>query len=482
MKDLPIHSPQDFKDFQTLYSMLKYKDLTGETIKGRYQIVGLLGAGGMGDVYRAMDLQKKETVALKRLMPPSNSKQRLQLGKRFLKEVACLEAIYSPYVVEIYDAFNQEETYYLIMEYIDGDTLDNIIQQTYRTQKRLTMLEHISIMTKITRGLEAIHATGVVHRDIKPANIMINRLKDIVKILDLGLACKLEHDEDALSLSGTIAYMSPEQISSADLSNGSDIFSVGSTFYYMLTGKAPFSGEGIQCMIEICEKTPEAPYKINPEVPKGLSALVMKTLEKDVQKRFANASELAQALDELRQRFLTHISEILTPQQHALVLSKTKRLSPQELFFLQQIAEVANDADGVKINAVIRLGRLRDRRALKPLILLLAEAHNHRQIALVQELIIALGKIGDLNGVEPIKDVLHSTADHKIRKLCRKVLNRLLADNPNFFWQGGEKYWDALLLKLEEKSKKLRLRWQVIAVDFHEWLQQKFSGSKSARQ
>lgn len=473
MEHHPFNTPNNFEGFETLYSMVKFKKLGNEIINNRYQIVELLGAGGMGDVYKAFDLKEKRNVALKRLMPPVNSKQRKLMESRFLTEVSSLEAIYSPYVVEIYDAFKLDCYYYLVMEFIDGKPLEDLVKETYNTQKQFSTLEYVSIMLKLARGLEAIHIAGIIHHDIKPANIMINRVDDIVKILDLGLSSNVVDSNESEGFTGTVSYMSPEQlIGNKIVTTSSDIFSLGCTFYYMMTKKLPFEGDGIQCMIQICETTPTAPHKLNLQIPKQLSKCVMKTMAKDPKDRYRSASSLAESIEKLRHYFMTNLSDIFSPnKENTLCMSMTKRLTAYELHFLKKIATLNSNCQRKKIEAVINLGRLRDKKAVKPLLSLLGDEKNLSNHKLICQLILSLRKIGDMNAVEPIRNILHTTSNGRVRKVCQKNINALLDEKHGILYSISL-YYDKFILKLEETLGILSFHCKRYTFRLKEWYQE----------
>ena len=269
---------------------------------GPYQIEGMLGAGGMGTVYRARDSRLGRTVALKFLSGPfSKSGEALE---RFQREAQAISALNHPNVCTIHDIGEERGHPFLVMELLDGQTLKQRI-----VAGRCPNEELLSIGILICDGLEAAHSMGLVHRDIKPANIFITT-KRIVKILDFGLA-KAASPATSRGVGpepapiadqtlttpgttiGTAAYMSPEQVRGAALDARTDLFSLGVLLYEMATGVTPFAGESRNVTFDaILNQSPRPPRELNPALAPELERIILRALEKDPAVRYQTASDL----------------------------------------------------------------------------------------------------------------------------------------------------------------------------------------------
>ncbi|MFA7062091.1 MAG: serine/threonine-protein kinase, partial [Pedobacter sp.] len=262
---------------------------------GRYQIIREVGRGAMGVVYEARDPNIGRVVALKVLRQDRITTEKFV--NRFLKEAKVVGRLSHPRIVTIYDVGEDQGTIYIAMEFLEGIPLSDLINN-----KRFDADEVIELGIKIASALEYAHQKGVVHRDIKPSNIIVSPDGQI-KITDFGIA----HIEDATAtlqtqageIMGTPAYMSPEQVQGNPVDCRSDLFSLGIILYELSTGTRPFGGEGkglATIFNEIMLVTPHEPHKESPPIPKGLSKIIMKALEKEPGKRFQSGMELANAL------------------------------------------------------------------------------------------------------------------------------------------------------------------------------------------
>jgi serine/threonine-protein kinase len=272
-----------------------------------YEIVAPLGAGGMGEVYRARDTRLGREVAIKivseQLAEKPDSLARLE------REVRTVAALSHPNIVALYDIGRDRDVAFAVMELLDGEPLDRCIGRPGLIPRRA-----MEIAASVADGLAAAHAKGVIHRDLKPANIFVTR-DSHVKILDFGLA---KHDPllseantnsgltDATrpgTLLGTVGYMSPEQVNGAPADQRSDIFSLGCVMYELVTGRQPFRGETTaETLAAILRDQPRSFGEYGIEAPAHLEALVMRCLEKDPNRRFHSARDLAFSLRELRAR------------------------------------------------------------------------------------------------------------------------------------------------------------------------------------
>jgi serine/threonine protein kinase/Flp pilus assembly protein TadD len=260
--------------------------MIGRTIS-HYKIVEKLGEGGMGVVYKAHDTKLDRLVALKFL--PKHLTKDKDNGERFIREAKAAAALNHPNIVTIYEIAEDDDQTFIVMEYIDGESLRDKIN------RGITNLnEIISLYKQICEGLQEAHKAEIVHRDIKPENILIDK-NDWVKILDFGLVklkgvSKLTKEASTM---GTIHYMSPEQIQGAEVDRRSDIWSLGIVLYEMLTGKLPFKGDYDQAVTySILNEQPEPVTSLRTGVPMELEHIVNKCLQKDPNERYQKVKDL----------------------------------------------------------------------------------------------------------------------------------------------------------------------------------------------
>ena len=263
---------------------------------GRYKIVKEIGRGAMGVVYQGYDPKIDRIVALKTIRKDrlADSKHVEDLITRFQREVRSTGKLVHPNIIVIYDTGEEEETAYIAMEYIEGDTLENLIQKGIR----FPMERVVDIIDQICDGLEFTHRQGVVHRDLKPSNIMLTK-GERVKITDFGISKAVGSASSPLTqegvLLGTPSYMSPEQIAGSKIDGRSDLFSLGIILYHLLTGENPFSGDTIPNLLyTIVHKEPAPPSQINPTVPALFDDVIAKALAKDPENRYATAKDFAE--------------------------------------------------------------------------------------------------------------------------------------------------------------------------------------------
>jgi tetratricopeptide (TPR) repeat protein/predicted Ser/Thr protein kinase len=265
----------------------------GTVLARRYQIVKILGEGGMGAVYKAKDIELNRMVALKVIR--AELARNPAIIDRFKQELILAHQVTHKNVIRIYDLGEAEGMKFITMEYIEGEDLRAVIQQ----KKKLSPSEAVDIMQQVCRALEAAHGVGVIHRDLKPQNIMRDKTGRIL-VMDFGLARTLEGDgmTQTGALIGTMEYMSPEQALAKSLDHRSDIFALGLIFYELLTGNMPFKAES--ALASLIKRTQErvAPVSdFDNAIPQALSNVVSKCLERDLNLRYQNTSQILADLE-----------------------------------------------------------------------------------------------------------------------------------------------------------------------------------------
>jgi tetratricopeptide (TPR) repeat protein len=266
---------------------------------GPYQLEALLGEGGMGQVFRARDTRLGRPVAIKVIR--SEEAQRSDFRIRFQREAQATAALNHPHICTLYDVGEQEGLAYLVMEYVEGQTLASRLREG-----PLPLDQLLRSAVEVSQALAAAHERGIIHRDLKPANLMLTVAG--VKVLDFGLA-KFSGREAATldataahTILGTPPYMSPEQTRGEDLDPRSDLFSFGCVLYEAATGVRPFRGSSVpEVLREVLSGYPPPPSSLRPELPAGWDAILMRTLAKDRDRRYQSAADLFSALEELRE-------------------------------------------------------------------------------------------------------------------------------------------------------------------------------------
>jgi serine/threonine protein kinase/tetratricopeptide (TPR) repeat protein len=270
---------------------------TGSTFAGRYHIIEELGRGGMGRVYKAVDTEVNEKIALKLIKPEIASDKKTI--ERFRNELKFARKIRHKNVCQMYDLSKEEGSYYITMEFVPGDDLKSLI----RRMGRLSPGQAISITKQVCDGLAEAHKLGVVHRDLKPQNIMIDQDGN-ARIMDFGIARSLEGKgiTGAGVMIGTPDYMSPEQVEGKETDPRSDIYSLGIILYEMVTGQTPFEGDTpFTIGIKHKSEAPKDPQELVPQIPDDLSRIILRCLEKEKDRRYRSASELQSELTTLDQ-------------------------------------------------------------------------------------------------------------------------------------------------------------------------------------
>ena len=251
---------------------------------GDYQIIGVLGAGGMGRVYKVRNMISDRIDAMKVLLPDLANDP--DLADRFVREIKVLASLNHPNIAGLHTAFRLENQLLMIMEFVEGTSLEDKLKSG-----PLPLRDAIDYISQVLSALGYAHAQGVIHRDIKPANMMLTP-ENVIKLMDFGIAKSKTGRK--LTMTGTtlgsLYYMSPEQVQGTDLDPRSDLYSVGVSLYEMVIGSRPFKGQSdYDLMVAQLQKAPLPPINIQPELPKALNDIVMTSLEKDPARRFQSA-------------------------------------------------------------------------------------------------------------------------------------------------------------------------------------------------
>ncbi len=275
---------------------LEGRDMAGEILGGRYELMEPIGRGGMATIYRARDRRMNRGVAVKVLREVYSSDRKFIT--RFQMEARAASSLTHPNIVQVYDYGQSADSYYIVMEFIQGVDLRRYL----RTHHILDVDQAVAIAHDVALGLGAAHKRSIVHRDVKPQNIMVNG-EGLVKLTDFGIA-SMYKDLSAERLTttgmtlGTVQYYAPEQAQGEIVKPAADVYALGIVMYEMLTGKPPFDGDTpVSVAVRHIQDLPEPPSKKNPKIPPGLEALILRCLEKDPRDRYANGDELAKALD-----------------------------------------------------------------------------------------------------------------------------------------------------------------------------------------
>lgn len=292
----------------------------GMYIGNRYEIVERVGAGGMSDVYRAVDHTLGRHVAIKVLKDEFS--QDVNFVTKFRTEASSAAGLEHPNIVNIYDVGSQSDFHYIVMELIEGITLKTYIEK----KGQLTFKEAASIAIQVGRGIEAAHNKGIIHRDIKPQNIIIST-EGKVKVTDFGIAKAASSNTISSDVMGSVHYSSPEQARNGFVDGKSDIYSLGIVMYEMVTGRVPFDGDTtVAVAIQHLQEEMETPKTYAPELPVSMEKIILKCTQKSPDRRYDNITAL---LSDLRK-------SLISPDEDFVVIApvsqdKTRIISPDEV-------------------------------------------------------------------------------------------------------------------------------------------------------
>ena len=290
--------------------------MVGRTLS-HYRILEKLGGGGMGVVYKAHDSRLNRFLAIKALPPDKLADP--DRKRRFIQEAQAASALNHPSIITIHDVAAENGTDFIVMEYVQGKTLDALIPR-----KGMRLNEMLKLAIQVADALSKAHAAGIVHRDLKPSNVMVTE-DGLVKVLDFGLAkltevsdsadtetATLQTQTDEGTIVGTVSYMSPEQAEGKKVDARSDIFSMGSVLYEMVTGRKAFQGETkLSTLTAILREEPPKASEIVEDLPKDLERIISRCLRKDQSRRFQHMGDVKVELEELKEE--SDSGKLLTP-------------------------------------------------------------------------------------------------------------------------------------------------------------------------
>lgn len=265
----------------------------GKKLDGRYELIELIGIGGMAEVYKAIDIMEDRTVAVKILKDEYSSNE--EFLRRFRNESKAIAVLSHPNIVKIYDVGFLDDIQYIVMEYIDGITLKEFIEQ----QGALRYKDALHFITQVLKALQHAHDRGIVHRDIKPQNIMLFP-DGTIKVMDFGIARFARSDGKTLSdkTIGSVHYISPEQAKGDITDEKSDIYSVGVMLYEMITGVKPFDADNpVAVALMHMQESPRPPREVISTIPEPLEEIVYHAMERDPMRRYQSASEMIKDIE-----------------------------------------------------------------------------------------------------------------------------------------------------------------------------------------
>lgn len=309
------------------------ENLIGKKIDGRYAVQEVIGVGGMAIVYKAYDEIDDRVVALKVLKEEYAANE--EFKRRFRNESRAVAMLSHPNIVRVYDVSMDERMQYIVMEFVDGITLKEYIDQ----QHALNWKEAVHFTVQILRALQHAHEKGIIHRDIKPQNIMM--LEDgTVKVTDFGIARVAGSETRTMTdhAIGSVHYISPEQASGRATDVKSDIYSLGVVLYEMLTGRLPFESENaVSVAIMQMQTQPRSPREINPDIPEGLESITLRAMQKEPERRYASAAAMLADINAFKQNPSIHfaykyfVDDSPTRYYDAVHRSHDEKIDPKEI-------------------------------------------------------------------------------------------------------------------------------------------------------
>ena len=294
----------------------------GKKLSGRYQIEELLGQGGMSAVYKATDPNLKRVVAVK--MIHSHLSDDPDFVKRFEEEATAVAQLRHPSIIQVYDFNNDDDNYYMVLEFVPGETIQEHLKRLNADGRRLSVTKAIEYIADICDAVDYAHQRGMIHRDIKPANLMLNVMGQAI-LMDFGIAKIVGGQRHTATgaVVGTAMYMAPEQIKGENPDRRADIYSLGVTLFEMLGGRPPFEADSAMTlmMMHVNDPVPDV-RDLNPEVPDDLVAVINKALAKSPDDRYQTAAQMAAALRNVLGRIKSGASTEAAPPLGATTVER----------------------------------------------------------------------------------------------------------------------------------------------------------------
>ena len=312
----------------------------GKMLDNRYELLELIGTGGMANVYKAKCHRLNRLVAIKILK--SELAENAEFRRRFRDESLAVAQLSHANIVSIYDVSSSQGIDYIVMELIDGITLKQYMERRGKMDWR----EALHFITQIMRGLSHAHSRGIIHRDIKPQNIMVLR-DGSVKVADFGIACLADaHQTLAQEALGSVHYISPEQAKGERLDARSDIYSAGVVLYEMLTGRLPFEGNSaVSVAIQHLSSVPLSPRELNPDIPEALELICMKAMNADLNKRYQSADAMLVDLEKFRKDPAIDMDYIRTELADSVDSQPTSQVPVQQVAAAVKKRKAAEETD-----------------------------------------------------------------------------------------------------------------------------------------
>jgi serine/threonine protein kinase len=312
----------------------------GKMLDNRYELLELIGTGGMANVYKAKCHRLNRLVAIKILK--SELAENAEFRRRFRDESLAVAQLSHANIVSIYDVSSSQGIDYIVMELIDGITLKQYMERRGKMDWR----EALHFITQIMRGLSHAHSRGIIHRDIKPQNIMVLR-DGSVKVADFGIACLADaHQTLAQEALGSVHYISPEQAKGERLDARSDIYSAGVVLYEMLTGRLPFEGNSaVSVAIQHLSSVPLSPRELNPDIPEALELICMKAMNADLNKRYQSADAMLVDLEKFRKDPAIDMDYIRTELADSVDSQPTSQVPVQQVAAAVKKRRAAEETD-----------------------------------------------------------------------------------------------------------------------------------------